>query len=681
MNNGKINQANLQQLFHTRSSSSSAFVSLSLVGIGEMPTTASSDDGKMEHIQCLFLSDRSLSGPEDKVYALPVPLKYPELLPIIEASRLNRSMSKVRCLALNSKFVNRDDGLFDNLPWKEWGLSYELDAAGNIVDEKYRFGKRDAFDRFNGKDWPGRSFSIGNLAARVMYEMNLDDGGELPDEAKFGVSAIESLAMRILKVELKEARYLLAEAEENLAIARATNHSGKSTSTFEPMSQNILPLEEELVQRKVVVSELEDTLAKMDSKKSSSDTSLFMKNLLQSMIDMTYGESSVGDQSKRPPYRGAYGYAPYVDSRKEMFANSILPYSGPFDLLCELINDQLRADVVGLVLEDTWLLDGLIIGGACAIERKPLIEEKTVRIEEENIVYQTEVEDTKADLVSSKDTQIVECDSEEVIAMAAHLNYPISVEKEIWNDTKIRISTNQKQNKSLENIPVVVPLDEYELEKQSSSTPSSSVDEEPTNDKEESMFSGIKTTSSLFDRPSNDDNLFRKNIPVPSLGYFDSMNIREKAALLLSLESFKEKLPRPRIIREYEIRRRTSKNIRNPLDNLLLPLIDESVRRQYERREALRSGDLKKAELLQINRSRRQQAKELADAAKRDGNVALEELWNEEADFFTDIRADATQDEGSYSSFLDKDEWYERDRRAQAKKLDKKKFGNLFDGL
>lgn len=149
MNNDKINQANLQRLFHTQSSSSSSFVSLSLVGIGQIPTTASSYDGKEERIQCLFLSDRSLKCPEDKVYALPVPLKYPELLPIIEASRLNRPMSKVRCLALNSKLINRDNGLFDNLPWKEWGLSYELDAAGNVVDEKYRFGKRDAFGKFS----------------------------------------------------------------------------------------------------------------------------------------------------------------------------------------------------------------------------------------------------------------------------------------------------------------------------------------------------------------------------------------------------------------------------------------------------------------------------------------------------------------------------------------------------
>ena len=34
-----------------------------------------------------------------------------------------------------------------------------------------------------------------------------------------------------------------------------------------------------------------------------------------------------------------------------------------------------------------------------------------------------------------------------------------------------------------------------------------------------------------------------------------------------------------------------------------------------------------------------------------------------ELEFRTELRADFTQDEGSYSSYLDKDDWYERDRR------------------
>jgi hypothetical protein len=57
------------------------------------------------------------------------------------------------------------------------------------------------------------------------------------------------------------------------------------------------------------------------------------------------------------------------------------------------------------------------------------------------------------------------------------------------------------------------------------------------------------------------------------------------------------------------------------------------------------------------------------------------ERWDQEADIYSDLRADVTQDEGSYSSFLDRDDWYERDRQSHAKKLDKKKFGTLLDGL
>ena len=45
------------------------------------------------------------------------------------------------------------------------------------------------------------------------------------------------------------------------------------------------------------------------------------------------------------------------------------------------------------------------------------------------------------------------------------------------------------------------------------------------------------------------------------------------------------------------------------------------------------------------------------------------------------LRADVTQDEGSYSRFLDRDEWYERDRQATAKRIKKSDFGNLLDGI
>jgi hypothetical protein len=55
-------------------------------------------------------------------------------------------------------------------------------------------------------------------------------------------------------------------------------------------------------------------------------------------------------------------------------------------------------------------------------------------------------------------------------------------------------------------------------------------------------------------------------------------------------------------------------------------------------------------------------------------------MWDQEADFYSTLRADATQDEGTYSRFLDRDDWYERDRQRISEK-NKKKFGHLFDGL
>jgi hypothetical protein len=50
---------------------------------------------------------------------------------------------------------------------------------------------------------------------------------------------------------------------------------------------------------------------------------------------------------------------------------------------------------------------------------------------------------------------------------------------------------------------------------------------------------------------------------------------------------------------------------------------------------------------------------------------ARRDFLKSELGLLTDLRADFTQDQGEYSAYLDKDEWYERDRR-RALGLDKK---------
>eukprot|EP00957_Ditylum_brightwellii_P045170 3424792-Ditylum_brightwellii.AAC.1 len=131
----------------------------------------------------------------------------------------------------------------------------------------------------------------------------------------------------------------------------------------------------------------------------------------------------------------------------------------------------------------------------------------------------------------------------------------------------------------------------------------------------------------------------------------------------------------------------------NPLDKLLLPLIDESVRRQILIRDAEKRNDVETATFLKENKSKRQIV--LEQVAELKEEVQAQDEWGDidyekeqrlqqlqyEADLYGDLRADVTQDEGSYSRFLDRDEWYERDRQRNAKRVDKKKFGNLLDGI
>jgi len=146
---------------------------------------------------------------------------------------------------------------------------------------------------------------------------------------------------------------------------------------------------------------------------------------------------------------------------------------------------------------------------------------------------------------------------------------------------------------------------------------------------------------------------------------------------LMSMSNFEGRLPRPRAVRQSE----QSNGEMNALDRLLIPLIDESVRRDYYIRQAVQNGDLELAQQLESSKSMRQIAKEKAERAKEAGEPDVAEYWEKEADLYASLRADVTQDEGSYSRFLDRDEWYERERRKSAARVDRKKFGNLLDGI
>ena len=148
----------------------------------------------------------------------------------------------------------------------------------------------------------------------------------------------------------------------------------------------------------------------------------------------------------------------------------------------------------------------------------------------------------------------------------------------------------------------------------------------------------------------------------------------------MTMSNFGGQLPRPRVLRT-GADKKSNGITPGPLDNLLLPLIDESVRRQYLIRDAELRQDYDVIRDLETRKSRRLAAKEMAEETKEFGDDDAASKWDNEADFYASLRADVTQDEGSHSRFMDQDEWYARDRQTQAKKVDKKKFGTLLDGI
>jgi hypothetical protein len=177
------------------------------------------------------------------------------------------------------------------------------------------------------------------------------------------------------------------------------------------------------------------------------------------------------------------------------------------------------------------------------------------------------------------------------------------------------------------------------------------------------------------------------------------MSNQDKAMTLMTMSNFprEQRIPRPRAVRQSEQQQQQQQQQQgnkndggtpqNILDELLLPLIDESVRREYRLRDAQRRGDADLVEQLQRETSRRQVAKAKAEQARAnfakniEQNDGVAEWWQSEADLYDSIKADVTQDDGSYSRFLDKDEDYERNRRRLAARVNKKKFGSLLDGV
>ena len=678
-------------------SESRAFVALSLAGWSSpersdgFQTLALSllDDCQSisdTYRECL-LTSKSTGGLSFET--LPVPIQSSltsSAVKLLSHAYSAQPLSKSVLLSLNSLLVNRDGGLFDNLPWSTWSIDPNLserDAAGNVIEAKFTLGKRAAYQRFMGKDWQGRSLSAGNIANRIRWMLEndsgaVDDGHEGDLKTESVDDDMVSLSLRLLELEMKEAEGDIAECQKLLAIARTSDSSDERVTEIAA-----LQIDQARERLQTAEASLLELTCAMSNSQARSDP--------QSIVTLILDKFT--EQTNPPPFRGAIGYEAMLDTKSDV-EGSVLPYTSPYELLMEIINEQLNSDIIGCVLEPTSLLDGnLVLGGALLLKRRGV--DKSTTIAGEEVFYSDDNDDYGNLGILPRSMYVVECFVDEVVGVALEANLPLLVEESIHQRAgRIEVGIGENVSKGsgsdrlgysfVDRVPVIQRLDGAPFEVQIEGERLSS--EEDSN----SVRVPISTDPQLFGGPGQvpessagqSTPVFSTFNPVESLEEYDGLSDDGKARLLLRLESFSGALPRPRALRQSAssdgYREGTAPTL---LDDMLLPLIDESIRRRYQIRDAERRGDIVEAEELRRQVSRRQTALDLAKRARSEGYEDEAKRLEDEANSYKSSRADFTQDEGSYSRFLDRDDWYERETQARIKRLDKSKFGKLLDGI
>ena len=389
----------------------------------------------------------------------------------------------------------------------------------------------------------------------------------------------------------------VAECEQQLAIAKAQQSQSSNNDACGDDDDSDIAANADKdndTNTRVAMMQLEKARERLQLAESSLDEIMNNASRLQSAgedVDMSLFQSILLDnklftkdqqQENPPPYRGAIGYPAKLDSKEEMLEESTLPYTSPYDLLLEIINEQLNSNVIGCVLEPTSLIQGnLVLGGAILLQRKGVA--KSTSLSGEVVCYTDDDDDLGNEGVLPRSMYVVECYSDEAIGMAMAAKMPIFVQEDIHNragkvqvkldvdeaatvkmdnsgvggddDNNTQAVVNMESLSYINRVPLIRPLDESYF------TTSSRYEGEAISSEEESNIVRIPLTTNpdIFDGGSSSQrptssfggsrSVFSTFNPVKSLDEYDELTDDDKARLLLKLESFTGLLPRPRTVR------------------------------------------------------------------------------------------------------------------------------------
>jgi hypothetical protein len=202
----------------------------------------------------------------------------------------------------------------------------------------------------------------------------------------------------------------------------------------------------------------------------------------------------------------------------------------------EVIEDQLNAQVIGALMENSSLLDGtLALGGALILRR--LVATKSVTIAGESLQISDYEEDFGNEGILGGETVLVECNADEAIGMSIACSVDLRIESEIWERASLMaepqsVASPTEGGPSIaETLPIWIPLDP-ELSVLSEGQASNQSTTERV-----SPLRVPRSTTSLFVallEPSNNDQsrssvMFPTDISIQSLSEYDVLSNDDKA--------------------------------------------------------------------------------------------------------------------------------------------------------
>jgi hypothetical protein len=632
-------------------------------------------------------------------------------------------ISKQQLLTLNGIVLNRDRGLFDNLPYEWCQQTNTVDAANNPIERKFQLGKRIFYNQMAGQDWyrdwemPLMAFpSSSGTPATTRITSTSPMIQDLWKQLQSQLTTMPLISTKrnnntqskedndnnqsndngtmILYDDFDDESFTKSVLLEN----RSNNiiDTEKTTTTTLPralmkrilelrireIAMDIADVESQMAQKKQmqqISSTADDEIANLQQQQTSLQAQMNQYRLQLSNLSLSSNGKAFSSSSSMDVLVGEYNNN-VPSERKDLDKNARRQnkkYSSPYHFLQHLVNELMQAEIIGGFLENASLIHSesssssssaaVTLGGGIVLQKKSRTNAKTTveTILGERVVIRDDPSDAESIPV------VVECDADEAVGLCTALGIPLLylVDESMMTESS-KLSSWVAMTKDIDN-DVWKPVDDaplsilYEGQKVPANVSAAPV--------RLPLFSslddagGVPTTTSSSSLP-----LFPTDNPIKSLSAYDALSMEDKARVLVTLSNFngrEQRLPRPR-------------NLRNDptlLDELLVPLIDESVRSQYRIRQAQKNGDLEEMQRLQASRSRRVLAQQRAEDLYARGDIETAQYYESEAAFLESLRADPTQDEGSYSRFLDRDEWYERNRRRNVP--DKSKFGNLLDGV